>query len=44
MSQNTKDAIKERNLAQQKENQTKNKDDWRYYKMLLLVGLLEIET
>lgn len=34
MSQNTKDAIKERNLAQTRANRTKDKDDWRYYKKL----------
>ena len=34
MSQNTKDAIKERNLAQTIANRTKDKDDWRYYKKL----------
>ena len=34
MSQNTKHAIKKRNLAQQRANRTKDKDDWRYYKKL----------
>ena len=34
MSQNTKNTIKERNLAQQKANRTKDKDDWRYYRKL----------
>ena len=34
LSQNTKEKIKERDLAQQKAAETKNSDDWNYYKAL----------